>query len=225
MNREEETPYVLFADECNAYLPDVSRMLDQLLKFGLSMVLSHHRPSQFEDDNLRDAIEQQCKLKFIFGGMPLRDCYDMAQILFPNELNELWVKAQKEKIIREYELEETESTTTVGERESTTKGTRYAPRDRSTTDDLYHTRDDKIHFYVAAMRELPPRHCLVQYEGGETIEIETPFVEPVEVSTDELKDFIISCTQGSESELQSLPESSLKKNEPDDDSPNFSSPK
>jgi hypothetical protein len=199
MNRKNTEPYRLYLDEAQAYLPpSAANMLDQLLKFGLSLGIAHHNMSQFPDPHLRMSIHQQCRLKAVFGGMDVHSAYEMAELLFPSELNGLEIKDQQVRLINRLKPTERKSITTSGERVSETVSQGFETEQEEDVQNTYYSRDEKIHFWVERLMRLPQRRCFVQYGRAKTFELETPYVVPAHISTEQVNDYIISLFPGPE---------------------------
>ena len=66
-------------------------MLDQARKFKLFTVLSHQRFGQIDDD-LKDAVLTNCRIKAVFGGLPVDAARMMAQKLFIGKLDPMRIK-------------------------------------------------------------------------------------------------------------------------------------
>jgi hypothetical protein len=85
-------PYYLYIDEFQEFVSiDVSKALDQARKFGLFAVLSHQRFGQLNDD-LIDSLSN-CKIKAVFGGLPVKWARYMAEEMFINKLDPMKIKA------------------------------------------------------------------------------------------------------------------------------------
>lgn len=85
-------PYYLYLDEFQNFVSvDIDDMLDQTRKFGLFLVLAHQRFGQL-DDNLTDAVLANCRIKAVFGGLPLESARIMAGEMFIGKLDPLKIK-------------------------------------------------------------------------------------------------------------------------------------
>jgi len=85
-------PYYLYLDEFQTFVSlDVANMLDQVRKYKLFAVLAHQRFGQLDQD-LTDAILTNCRIKAVFGGLPVEMARVMAQELFIGELDPLRIK-------------------------------------------------------------------------------------------------------------------------------------
>jgi hypothetical protein len=90
--QERLKPYYLYLDEFQTFVNlDLTAMLDQVRKYKLFTVLAHQRFGQLNDD-LRDAILTNCRIKAVFGGLPVEIARMMAQELFIKELDPLRIK-------------------------------------------------------------------------------------------------------------------------------------
>ena len=65
--------------------PDITKMLDQVRKFGLFLIMAHQRFGQIDEDVI-DAVLTNCKLKAVFGGLRYESAQLMAQELFIGSL-------------------------------------------------------------------------------------------------------------------------------------------
>ncbi len=85
-------PYYLYMDEFQNFVSlDIDDMLDQTRKFGLFLVLAHQRFGQL-DDNITDAVLANCRIKAVFGGLPLESARIMAGEMFIGKLDPMKVK-------------------------------------------------------------------------------------------------------------------------------------
>jgi hypothetical protein len=90
--RREPKPYYLYLDEFQNFVSiDIAEMLDQIRKFGVFAVLSHQRFGHL-DENITDAVLTNCRIKAVFGGLPIESAKLMAQELFIGELDPKKVK-------------------------------------------------------------------------------------------------------------------------------------
>lgn len=88
----ELKPYFLYLDEFQNFVSlDIAKMLDQVRKFGLFTVLAHQRFGQLDRD-LCDAVLTNCRIKAVFGGLPVESARMMAEELFIGELDPTRVK-------------------------------------------------------------------------------------------------------------------------------------
>jgi type IV secretory pathway TraG/TraD family ATPase VirD4 len=85
-------PYYLYMDEFQDFVAlDVTKMLDQVRKFGLFAVLSHQRFGQL-DNALLDGVLTNCKIKAVFGGLRYEDACMLANEMFLPDLNTRQIK-------------------------------------------------------------------------------------------------------------------------------------
>jgi hypothetical protein len=85
-------PYYLYLDEFQTFVTlDVANMLDQVRKYKVFAVLAHQRFGQLDDD-LTDAVLTNCRIKAVFGGLPVEMAKLMAQELFIGELDPMRIK-------------------------------------------------------------------------------------------------------------------------------------
>jgi hypothetical protein len=89
---QELRPYFLYLDEFQSFVSlDITKMLDQVRKYGLFTILAHQRFGQLDDD-LRDAVLTNCRIKAVFGGLPVESARLMAQELFIGDLDPKKIK-------------------------------------------------------------------------------------------------------------------------------------
>ncbi len=85
-------PYYLYLDEFQTFVGlDIAAMLDQVRKYKLFTVLAHQRFGQLDDD-LKDAVLTNCRIKAVFGGLPVEAARMMAQELFIGQLDPMRIK-------------------------------------------------------------------------------------------------------------------------------------
>jgi hypothetical protein len=85
-------PYYLYLDEFQTFVSlDVANMLDQVRKYKLFTILSHQRFGQLDQD-LTDAALTNCRIKAVFGGLPVEMARMMAQELFIGDLDPTRIK-------------------------------------------------------------------------------------------------------------------------------------
>ena len=93
VNGDDPDPYFLYMDEFADFVSlDIAKMLDQVRKFGLFLVMAHQRFGQLDED-LVDAVLSECKIKAVFGGLTVESAKLMAQELFIGELDPKKIKA------------------------------------------------------------------------------------------------------------------------------------
>lgn len=105
-------PYHLYLDEFQTFVSlDITAMLDQVRKFKLFTVLAHQRFGQLDED-LKDAVLTNCRIKAVFGGLPVEMAKMMAEELFIGELDpqkikvavyqtKFWPKYARDKVYTE----------------------------------------------------------------------------------------------------------------------------
>lgn len=92
-NGDDPKPYYLYMDEFADFISlDITKMLDQVRKFGLFLIMAHQRFGQI-DENVIDAVLTNCKIKAVFGGLRYESAKIMAQELFIGELDPKKIKA------------------------------------------------------------------------------------------------------------------------------------
>lgn len=80
-------PYHMYIDEHQNFIGlDMADMLDQVRKRGLFLTLAHQRFGQI-DENITDAVLTNCRIKAVFGGLPVPSAKLMAEELFIGELD------------------------------------------------------------------------------------------------------------------------------------------
>jgi hypothetical protein len=91
-NGQELKPYFLYLDEFQTFVSlDITKMLDQVRKYKLFTVLAHQRFGQLDKD-LCDAVLTNCRIKAVFGGLPVESARLMAEELFIGELDPKKIK-------------------------------------------------------------------------------------------------------------------------------------
>jgi hypothetical protein len=86
------TPYFLYLDEFQTFVSlDITKMLDQVRKYKLFTFLAHQRFGQLDRD-LSDAVLTNCRIKAVFGGLPVESARMMAEELFIGELDPMKIK-------------------------------------------------------------------------------------------------------------------------------------
>ena len=91
-HRKELKPYFLYLDEFQTIVSlGITKMLDQVRKYKLFTILAHQRFGQLDQD-LSDAVLTNCRIKAVFGGLPVETARMMAEELFIGELDPTRVK-------------------------------------------------------------------------------------------------------------------------------------
>jgi len=92
--RDEKTatqhPFYLYIDECYDFLTsDIERMLDQTRKFGLHLILAHHRLSQLRarSEAIYNGVMTGGQTKIVFGGLEDDDAEIMARQIMRGSFN------------------------------------------------------------------------------------------------------------------------------------------
>jgi hypothetical protein len=89
---QELKPYFLYLDEFQTFVSlDITKMLDQVRKYKLFTLLAHQRFGQLDKD-LCDAVLTNCRIKAVFGGLPVESARLMAEELFIGELDPQKIK-------------------------------------------------------------------------------------------------------------------------------------
>ena len=75
-------PYYLYLDEFQNFVSlDIARMLAEVRKFGLFLVLAHQYFEQLDED-ITSAALNNCQIKAVFGGLSVGNARRMAEELF-----------------------------------------------------------------------------------------------------------------------------------------------
>lgn len=100
IDRGEETtaPCFLIVDEFSEFLcPEMLQILNGGRKFGLHLILAHQFLSQLQQVLLQDwryyhAVLSACRVRLVFGGMPVTDNKTMAEEMFWRQMDPELVK-------------------------------------------------------------------------------------------------------------------------------------
>ncbi len=108
-NADDPVPYYVYLDECQEYLPPFAgKMLDQVLKTGLRLTLSHHHFKQgvfIDDEHLRNSLMGQAQIKVVFGGLPFEQSALFVNEVQLDQVNKRQVKARYFRTITKHVLE------------------------------------------------------------------------------------------------------------------------
>jgi hypothetical protein len=86
-------PYYLYLDEFQNFVSlDITRMLAEVRKFGLFLILAHQYFEQLDEDITAGALNN-CQIKAVFGGLSAQNARRMAEELFIDQLDPKKVKA------------------------------------------------------------------------------------------------------------------------------------
>jgi DNA segregation ATPase FtsK/SpoIIIE-like protein len=86
-------PYYLYLDEFQNFVSlDIARMLAEVRKFGLFLVLAHQYFEQLDEDIVAAALNN-CQIKAVFGGLSVTNARRMAEELFIGKLDPKKIKA------------------------------------------------------------------------------------------------------------------------------------
>jgi len=137
-------PYYLYLDEFQTFVGlDIAAMLDQVRKYKLFTVLAHQRFGQL-NENLQDAVLTNCRIKAVFGGLPVEAARMMAEELFIGKLDPMrikvaiyqtkfWPKYARDKVYGRSTSSGTSTGTgrneSSGSTSSTMEGTFFAPQE------------------------------------------------------------------------------------------------
>jgi TraM recognition site of TraD and TraG len=85
-------PYYLYLDEFQNFVSlDIARMLAEVRKFGLFLVLAHQYFEQLDED-ITSAALNNCQIKAVFGGLSKDNARRMAEELFIGKLDPQKIK-------------------------------------------------------------------------------------------------------------------------------------
>jgi hypothetical protein len=80
-------PYYLYLDEFQNFVSlDIARMLAEVRKFGLFLILAHQYFEQLDED-ITSAALNNCQIKAVFGGLSVTNARRMAEELFIGKLD------------------------------------------------------------------------------------------------------------------------------------------
>ena len=89
----DPTPYYLYLDEFQNFVSlDICRMLAEVRKFGLYLILAHQYFEQLDEDVTAAALNN-CQIKAVFGGLSVTNARMMAEELFIGKLDPKKIKA------------------------------------------------------------------------------------------------------------------------------------
>lgn len=92
----------VYADEIQEYAPDnFGSLIDLVLGAGIKITTIHHFSGQF-DERIRQSIENNTRIKVLFGGISPAIRRQYAEIAWPHELNEDVVKQERFRSITDY---------------------------------------------------------------------------------------------------------------------------
>lgn len=84
-------PFYLYIDEFQDFVttPDIGRMLDQVRKRGLHLILAHQRFGQIEqkEADVIESVLTNAKIKTVFGGLTRPNAKRMVEEMFVNQLD------------------------------------------------------------------------------------------------------------------------------------------
>ena len=80
-------PYYLYLDEFQNFVSlDIARMLAEVRKFGLFLIMAHQYFEQLDED-ITNAALNNCQIKTVFGGLSVANARRMAEELFIGKLD------------------------------------------------------------------------------------------------------------------------------------------
>ncbi len=101
----DPNPYYLYLDEFQNFVSlDIARMLAEVRKFGLFLVLAHQYFEQL-DEEVTSAALNNCQIKTVFGGLSVSNARRMAEELFIGKLDpeKIKVAIQQTKFWPQYQ--------------------------------------------------------------------------------------------------------------------------
>ena len=87
-SKSNRRPFYLYIDECARYVnEDIGRILDEMRKFGLHLILAHQHLKQLTKagDEVYTSIMQNARTKVVFGGLSVTEAEILAPELFVGE--------------------------------------------------------------------------------------------------------------------------------------------
>jgi hypothetical protein len=137
-------PYFLYLDEFQNFLSlDISRMLAEVRKRGLFLILAHQYFEQL-DEEITAAALNNCQIKAVFGGLSTMNARRMAEELFVGKLDPRKVKASiyQTKFWPEYRRDKSYTRgSSAGGSHSTTTGSTETSTGSSGTGESFYTPD------------------------------------------------------------------------------------
>lgn len=100
--RENYRPFFFYLDECHRYLSgDVERMLAEVRKFGVGVVLSHQWQGQLgkADEPMREAVLNATNLKVVFRVKSVEEAEYLAHTVIPLDLEMPIAKLIQPKVV------------------------------------------------------------------------------------------------------------------------------
>lgn len=94
-------PFCVYCDEFGQYVSeDFAEALDGYRKFGVVFTLAHQRLKQIEvkSPNVKSAINDNCRIKLVFGGLGRESAEEMAKEIFTGYVDGNQVKYEKQTV-------------------------------------------------------------------------------------------------------------------------------
>ena len=141
----DPTPYYLYLDEFQNFVSlDICRMLAEVRKFGLFLVLAHQYFEQLDEDVTAAALNN-CQIKAVFGGLSATNARRMAEELFIGKLDPKKVKVSiyQTKFWPEYRRDKVYGKgSSSGTSHSSSSGSGYSDFSGTSTGQSYYTQDN-----------------------------------------------------------------------------------
>jgi hypothetical protein len=114
-NMGNPIPYALYYDEAQKSMTaQTAEMLDQVLKAGLRITVSHHHTNQWafqEHPELVDSLQMNAKIKAYFDGIPLELVKQLVEEVFPHDVTNDLVKRELYRTVTDHVKEDVEEET------------------------------------------------------------------------------------------------------------------
>jgi hypothetical protein len=193
--------HFMYLDECQNYLTsDAADLLDQVVKFGLRLTLSHHHLNQaiFKiHPAIADSLAINAQIKGVFYGIPYEECVRMAQEFFLPYINKRRKKDDTYRTQTDY-LEEDVATMSESQGElpagpthsrSETHSTRLIPMQTLVKDgQIDWSREEKVSMVAEWFQQLGTGECFLR-AAGRTEKYKVPFIERFLRSPEEILQF------------------------------------
>ena len=146
-------PYYLYLDEFQNFVSlDIARMLAEVRKFGLFLILAHQYFEQL-DEEITAAALNNCQIKAVFGGLSATNARLMAEELFIGKLDPLKIKVciHQTKFWPEYRRDKIYGkSSSSGSAHGTVESTATASFSGSTSGQSFYTPDNWFSAPMAA---------------------------------------------------------------------------
>jgi hypothetical protein len=199
--------FFLALDEFQEYVTfDLAAMLDETRKGGFHLILAHQRLGHLRDDEeLRDAVFSNCRVKAVFGGLRYESAAIMANEMHLDRINERDVKETYHgQQIAGYNIEEyaTESGTETYRGEeldagdptgvsiTSGKGRTVTPYFRSVvTNRAEWSRDEKVSRLAQKLREQPRQRTTIKLRESEAESFDVPTLKDFKKGAPEVRTY------------------------------------